>query len=54
MPELYIDDFLYSVYAMPDATGRFSVTNDTTVTGLEAWRMSLPGDSNPGTHTQLS
>ena len=38
----------YPVYAMPDATGRFDVSNATIVTGLKAWKLSLPADSNPG------
>ena len=33
---------------MPDATGRFDVSNATIVTGMQAWKMSLPADSNPG------
>jgi len=48
MLEMYIDDYLFPVYAMPDATGQFSVTNGTIVTGAKAWKMSLPADGNPG------
>ena len=47
---MYIDDYLFPVYAMPDATGKFSVTNETTVVkDMKAWKMSLPADGNPGT-----
>jgi hypothetical protein len=48
MLEMYIDDVLYPVYAMPDATGNFGVSNSSTVTEVRAWKMSLPADSNPG------
>jgi len=48
MLEMYINDHLYPVYAMPAATGGFGASNGTVVTGLKAWKMSLPADSNPG------
>jgi hypothetical protein len=48
MLEMYIDDHLFPVYAMPAATGGFGASNGTVVTTLKAWKMSLPADSNPG------
>eukprot|EP00947_MAST-08B_sp_MAST-8B-sp1_P000874 g874.t1 len=48
MLEMYLNDYLFPVYAMPDATGRFSVSNASVVLGTKAWRMSLPADGNDG------
>ena len=51
MVEMYVNDVLYPVYAMPDGTGQFGVTtnNVSAVKGLKAWRMALPASTNVGT-----
>lgn len=46
MLEMYIDDVLYPVYAMPDASGAFGVTK--AVSATSAWSMSLPANDDPG------
>ena len=49
MLEMYLDDYLFPVFAMAaDAVGTFGVSNASVVTGARAWRMSLPADSDPG------
>ena len=49
MLEMYIDGYLFPVYAMPDATGKVAVANETIVKNTKAWKMSLAVDGNPGT-----
>ena len=53
MIEMYVQadgqgDYLYPVYSMPAASGKFGVSDTSAVGGARAWNMSLPGDENPG------
>ena len=43
MLELYLDDYLFPVYAFPATTGRLGVTNASSVTAVQLWKMTLPG-----------
>ena len=42
MLEMYVDDYLFPVYAMHPGTGRLGVSNTSVVTGVRRWDMSLP------------
>eukprot|EP00937_MAST-01D_sp_MAST-1D-sp2_P001659 g1659.t1 len=42
MLEMYLDEYLFPVFAAPDQTGRFGVSNASIVTNVAAWNMSLP------------
>ena len=44
MLELYLFDYLYPVFCDVPGTGRFGVTNHSTVGSVKWWRMSLPVD----------
>ena len=49
MLEMYIDDYLYPVFAMGVAAkGTFRASNTTVVTNVTAWKMSLPANADPG------
>ena len=41
MLEMYVDNHLFPVYAAPDQTGRFGVTNASLVGAVQAWNMSV-------------
>ena len=43
MLELYLDDYLFPVYAFPSTTGRVGITNASSVTAVQLWEMTLPG-----------
>lgn len=45
MLELYLQDYLYPVFCDVPGTGRFGVTNHSTVGGVKWWGMSLPADA---------
>lgn len=53
MLELYLNDFLYPVYAFTRSTGRIGITNSSAVTDVRRWQMSLPGEPSKEEHAQV-